>query len=76
MTSLFPARESLVSDIPAGDGKLAYLFLQCNKENAYDVLLWNKGSEKVFFVSIVDVSEKDVSPEILKGWCITTFPVL
>ncbi len=25
---LFPARESLVSDIPAGDGKMAYLFLQ------------------------------------------------
>ncbi len=26
---LFPARESLVSDIPAGDGKIANLFLQC-----------------------------------------------
>jgi hypothetical protein len=26
---LFPARESLVSDIPAGDGKMANLFLQC-----------------------------------------------
>jgi len=26
---LFPARESLVSDITAGDGKTAYLFLQC-----------------------------------------------
>jgi hypothetical protein len=26
---LFPARESLVSDIPAGDGKTANLFLQC-----------------------------------------------
>jgi hypothetical protein len=25
----FPARESLVSDIPAGDGKIANLFLQC-----------------------------------------------
>jgi hypothetical protein len=25
---LFPARESLVSDIPAGDGKIANLFLQ------------------------------------------------
>jgi hypothetical protein len=24
-----PARESLVSDIPAGDGKIANLFLQC-----------------------------------------------
>jgi hypothetical protein len=28
-TSLFPPRESLVSDIPAGDGKMANLFLQC-----------------------------------------------
>ncbi len=26
---LFPARESLVSDIPAVDGKVANLFLQC-----------------------------------------------
>ncbi len=26
---LFPSRESLISDIPAGDGKMANLFLQC-----------------------------------------------
>ncbi len=26
MTSLFPARESLVSEIPAGDGKMVNLF--------------------------------------------------
>jgi hypothetical protein len=26
MTSLFPPRESLVSDIPAGDGKIVNLF--------------------------------------------------
>ena len=26
---LFPSRDSLVSDIPAGDGKMANLFLQC-----------------------------------------------
>ncbi len=26
---LFPSRESLVNDIPAGDGKTAVLFLQC-----------------------------------------------
>jgi hypothetical protein len=26
---LFPARESLVSDVPAGDGKTADIFLQC-----------------------------------------------
>ncbi len=26
---LFPARKGLVSDIPAGDGKTANLFLQC-----------------------------------------------
>jgi len=31
MGTLFPARESLVSDIPAGDGKIATLFLQCRK---------------------------------------------
>jgi hypothetical protein len=28
--NLFPARESLVSDIPAGDGKIENLFLQCS----------------------------------------------
>ncbi len=26
---IFPARESLISDIPAGDGKIDSLFLQC-----------------------------------------------
>ncbi len=30
-----PARESLVSDIPAGDGKTANLFLQCIDIYAY-----------------------------------------
>ncbi len=29
LTKLSPARNSLVSDIPAGDGKTANLFLQC-----------------------------------------------
>ncbi len=29
MTSLFPPRESLVSDIPAGNGNIEKLFLQC-----------------------------------------------
>jgi hypothetical protein len=29
MTSLFLIRESLVSDIPAGDGNIEKLFLQC-----------------------------------------------
>jgi hypothetical protein len=29
---IFPARESLVSDIQAGDGKIANLFLQCRPE--------------------------------------------
>jgi len=28
--TFFPARESLVSDIPAGDGNIAKLFLQCS----------------------------------------------
>ncbi len=29
MLSDIPARESLISDIPAGDGKIANFFLQC-----------------------------------------------
>jgi hypothetical protein len=49
MIKLFPARESLVSDIPAGDGKignifysyvsinfLAYIKLVTNSENSYE----------------------------------------
>jgi hypothetical protein len=30
MTSLFPPKESLVSDIPAGDGNIEKLFLRCD----------------------------------------------
>jgi hypothetical protein len=30
---LFPARESLVRDILAGDGKIVNLFLQCSHNN-------------------------------------------
>jgi hypothetical protein len=33
---LFPARESLVSDIPVGDRKIANLFLQCNYSEIAD----------------------------------------
>jgi hypothetical protein len=29
LCTVFPDRESLVSDIPAGDGKITNLFLQC-----------------------------------------------
>jgi hypothetical protein len=31
ISKLFPARVSLVSDIPAGDGKNDNLFLQCSR---------------------------------------------
>jgi len=37
--ALFPARESLVSDIPAGDGKSLNLYLQCNYHHFYSVCL-------------------------------------
>jgi hypothetical protein len=30
LPQLFPPRESLVSDIPAGDGNIEKLFLRCN----------------------------------------------
>jgi hypothetical protein len=33
MYTLFPPRESLVSDIPAGDGNIEKLFLQCIMAN-------------------------------------------
>jgi hypothetical protein len=32
---LFPDRESLVSDIPAGDGKIGNCFLQCREPHLY-----------------------------------------
>jgi hypothetical protein len=35
---LFPDRESLVSDIPAGDGKIANHFLQCRARDGGRVL--------------------------------------
>jgi hypothetical protein len=35
---LFPPRESLVSDIPAGDRKTANLFLQCGGAGGGDAL--------------------------------------
>jgi hypothetical protein len=31
MYKLFPPRESLVRDIPAGDGNIEKLFLRCSK---------------------------------------------
>ncbi len=31
MTSLFPPRKSLVIDVPAGDGNIKKLFLQCRR---------------------------------------------
>jgi hypothetical protein len=36
---LFPSRESLVSDIQAGDGKIVHLFLQCTGPLAITYLL-------------------------------------
>jgi hypothetical protein len=53
---LFPPRESLVSDIPAGDGKIVNLFLQCNK--VICIYFWpeDKGSAtmmKLFFIAII-----------------------
>jgi hypothetical protein len=44
---LFSARESLVSDIPAGDGKNENLFLQCRRSTFCNVL-------NCFIISLVD----------------------
>jgi hypothetical protein len=38
MYTLFPPRESLVSDIPAGDGNIEKLFLQCEDSR---IVLWS-----------------------------------
>jgi hypothetical protein len=47
---LFPARESLVSDIPAGDGKIANSFLQC---------VVDPGSESGPFMKLIGVVSFD-----------------
>jgi hypothetical protein len=39
---LFPARESLISGIPAGDGKTAKLFLQCRVTKKIDLRKWRE----------------------------------
>jgi hypothetical protein len=39
---LFPPRESLVSDIPAGDIKTAKLFLQCRVAKKIDLRKWRE----------------------------------
>ncbi len=40
---LYPSRESLVSDIPAGDGKTAYLFSQCTELEYKLKYMYRKG---------------------------------
>jgi hypothetical protein len=45
----FPARESLVGDIPAGDGKIVNLFLQCMQHT-----LCNKHLESFAFLDLSD----------------------
>ena len=37
IVKLFPARESLVIDIPSGDSKIAKLFLQCNTYSVFSI---------------------------------------
>jgi hypothetical protein len=37
---LFPHRESLVSDIPAGDGNVANIFLRCRYSFAFFCFQW------------------------------------
>ncbi len=49
--TLFPARESLVSDIPAGDGKTANLFLQCNNCKIFSTFLWNNIFQNEGFIT-------------------------
>jgi hypothetical protein len=45
---ILPGLESLVSDIPAGDGKIANIFLQCTAEQK-PLLTWIKRGKKLFF---------------------------
>jgi hypothetical protein len=40
---IFPARENLISDIPAGDGKIANPFLQCGNKRQLAAGRWGEG---------------------------------
>ncbi len=40
MTSLFPPRESLVSDIPAGDGNIEKIFLRCTLDKRQNTIYY------------------------------------
>jgi hypothetical protein len=51
--SFFPPRESLVSDIPAGDGKMANSFLQCG-------IPWISIKELLFKCIFTNFSKKPV----------------
>ncbi len=58
---VFLARASLVSDIPAGDGKIVNLFLQCNIKNSPSSVpefidpVFAKTSPKCLFLIIENV---------------------
>jgi hypothetical protein len=57
--------ESLVSDIPAGDRKIANLFLQCTHDDLY-LLLWGRGETAVLYVRKLTLSQSScVSPVAL-----------
>ncbi len=53
ITILFLPRGSLVSDIPAGDGKLVNLFLRCTEDWIHEKNLKSKISCKAYFKGTV-----------------------
>jgi len=82
--TLFPTRESLISDIPAGEGKYLYLYLQCvflyeilsrtpsrqfNRPGAHNVLGMIHHSHLIHdTLQICDQNDRDVS---MQGNCVS-----
>jgi hypothetical protein len=75
MTSLFPPRQSLVSDIPAEDGNIEKLFLRCNNLSTPGKIRPDvpvEGSSLNAFLE-ADLLYKKARRKVLLGFAVSSF---
>jgi hypothetical protein len=71
---LFPARKSLVNDIPAGDGKIAIPFLQCKTPfYMFRALGWEEARQQCLLQSsdlaeMNTLEEQEIFVKYLNAW--------